>query len=91
MVGSDNRSILKLGMQAESYKAWYVAPLPVEKMGSEGVVDRKLASSPRVSAGAHKKETLERQSTDMHSITTKQAQASKEQTSRVKYDAWHFK
>jgi len=33
--------------------------LPVEKTGSEGVVDRKLESSPTLSAGAQKKETQE--------------------------------
>ena len=30
-----------------------------EKMGSEGVVDRKLESSPSLTAGAQEKETLE--------------------------------
>ena len=34
--------------------------MPVDKSGSEGLVDRKLASSPRVITGAHDKETLER-------------------------------
>jgi len=33
--------------------------LPVEKTGSEGVVDRKLESSPSLTVGAQKKETLE--------------------------------
>ena len=33
--------------------------MPVEKTGSEGVVDRKLESSPSLTAGAQKKETLE--------------------------------
>ena len=34
-------------------------PLPVEMTGTEGVVDRKLESSPSLSVGVQKKETLE--------------------------------
>ena len=65
VVGSSNRSILYLGKQAESYKVMIYAPPCLEIDGAEGVVDRSLATSPRVSAGAHKKEILERQSTEM--------------------------
>ena len=59
VVGSSIRSILYLGKQDESYKSWYVHPLACWDDGFEGVVDRNLASSPRVSVEAHKKETLE--------------------------------
>ena len=72
MVGSSKRSILYLGKQAESYKVMIYAPPCLEMTVAEGVVDRKLATSPRISAGAHKKGTLERQPTNMHSITMEQ-------------------
>ena len=54
MVGSSNRSILYLGRWAESYKHDICSPLPDEKIGAEGEVDRVLASSPTVTPRAHK-------------------------------------
>ena len=50
VVGSSNRSILYLGKQAESYKAWYMHPLACWDVGAEGVVDRnshRLRGYPR--------------------------------------------
>ena len=59
MVGSSKRSILYLGKQAESYKVMIYAPPCLEMSVAEGVVDRNLATSPRVTARAQRKETLE--------------------------------
>ena len=59
MVGSSKQSILYLGKQAESYKVMIYAPPCLEYDGAEGVVDCNLATSPRVTAKAQKKGTLE--------------------------------
>jgi hypothetical protein len=59
VVGSISRSILYLGKQAESYKVMIYAPPCLEMTVAEGVVDRNLATSLRVTARAQKKETLE--------------------------------
>src|ERR1041384_1377773 len=63
VVGSSNRSILYLGTSDLKVIRMIYAP-PYDD--SKCVVDWKLASSLRVTARAHKKETLERQSTRKH-------------------------
>src|ERR1041385_1923730 len=40
--------------------------MPVDKSGSEGVVDRKLATSPKIPAEAHKTINTGKQSTSKH-------------------------
>ena len=95
MVGSNNRSILYLGKQAESYKVMIYAPPCLEMTVAEGVVDRNLATSPRVTARAQKKETLEskqrtcilllRSNTSM----SKQANMAKLDMMHVSLIAWH--
>ena len=59
VVGSSKRSILYLGKQAESYKVMIYAPPCLRNTVAEGVVNRNLATSPRVIARAQKKVTLE--------------------------------
>ena len=58
VVGSSKRSMLYLGKQAESYKVMIYAPPCLEMTVAEDVVDRNLATSPRVTAKAQKKGTL---------------------------------
>ena len=51
------------------------APIPDKKISVEGVVDRMLATSPKVPAGAHKTKKLESSQRDS-TITTEQSQSS---------------
>ena len=75
VVGSNNRSILYLGKQAESYKVMiYAPPCLEEEVGAEGEDDRK-ASPPREIRGSTRERNTGKQSTEMHSITMEQAQA----------------
>ena len=45
-------------------------------------IDRKLALSPRVTAGAHKKETLEKQSTNMHLLLRSNTRSKRQHKAR---------
>ena len=66
VVGSSNRSILYLGRWAESYKHDICSPLPDEKIGAEGEVDRTLATSPKVTPRAQKTANTGKQATVAH-------------------------
>src|SRR4051812_44604226 len=66
VVGSSNRSILYLGTSEMKVISMIYAPPYLREDKVEGVVDRKLATPPRITARGNKKETLEMQSTSKH-------------------------
>ena len=89
VVGTSKRSMLYLGKQAESYKVMIYAPPCLEKSVAEGVVECNLATSPRVTARAPKKENWK--ANNEHAFFYYGAtHSSRQQTWQNRYDACHF-
>ena len=53
----------------------YAPPYLLRRFGAEGVVDRMLATSPKLTPVAHKTVNTGKQSTIKHSITTRKSRA----------------